>query len=352
VTPWYAAPSTDQTGNTGMDTTQHPSPTFQRLASFLTKQMRMAHLYQPLMLRTLIEKGGTVSLRDIASSFLAHDESQIEYYIEITKRMPGPVLTRHQLVQRDGDGYSLVPDVTQLTRQERDKLLQLCDDAVESYTGRRGRKLYDHRRLALGDISGTTRYLVLSRAGYRCELCGIPSDERWLEVDHILPRRHGGSDDISNLQALCYKCNANKGARDATDLRAVREQMAHKVAECFLCHPAHRPIIAQNELAIALYDAHPVTPLHALIVPRRHAESFFDLYEPERRAINLLLDEMRRNVLAEDKQVQGFNVGMNCRATAGQTIMHCHVHLIPRRAGDVDQPRGGVRGVIPGKAAY
>ena len=325
---------------------------FEQLKDFLTKQMRMSHLYQPLTLRTLIEKGGSASLRGIASSFLAHDESQIEYYMEVTKRMPGPVLTRHQLVRREAAGYRLVPDVQKLTPEERDELLRLCDEAVETYTGRRGRKLYDHRRIALGDISGTVRYEVLRRAGRRCELCGIPADERWLEVDHILPRRHGGSDDISNLQALCYKCNANKGARDDTDVREVRARMSERVANCFLCFPAHRPIIAQNELTIALYDAHPVTPLHALIVPRRHAATFFDLYEPERRAINLLLDEMRRKVLAEDKGVQGFNVGMNCGVTAGQTIMHCHVHLIPRRQGDVDQPRGGVRAVIPGRAVY
>ena len=108
----------------------------------------------------------------------------------------------------------------------------------------------------------------------------------------------------------------------------------------------------RQKLAIALFDAHAVTPLHALICPRRHAATFFDLYEPERRAINLLLDDMRRKVLAKDKDIQGFNVGMNCGTTAGQTIMHCHVHLIPRRPGDVDQPRGGVRAVIPGKAAY
>jgi diadenosine tetraphosphate (Ap4A) HIT family hydrolase/5-methylcytosine-specific restriction endonuclease McrA len=262
------------------------------------------------------------------------------------------VLTRHQLVRRDGAGYRLVPDVQQLTRQERDKLLRLCDEAVETYTGRRGRKLYDHRRLALGDISGTDRYEVLRRAGVRCELCGISAEERALEVDYIVPRRHGGSDDRANLQALCYKCNANKGARDDSNLRDVRERMAHRVADCFLCFPAQRPIIAQNELAIALYDAHPVTPLHALIVPRRHTASFFDLYEPERRAINLLLDDMRQKVLSEDKAVEGFNVGTNCGETAGQTIMHCHVHLIPRRSRDVEQPRGGVRGVIPGKQAY
>jgi diadenosine tetraphosphate (Ap4A) HIT family hydrolase/5-methylcytosine-specific restriction endonuclease McrA len=265
--------------------------------------------------------------------------------------MPGPVLTRHHLVRRDGDGYRLIPNVQQLMPEERDELLRLCDEAVETYTGRRGRKLYDHRRIALGDISGTVRYEVLRGAGRRCELCGISADERWLEVDHILPRRHGGTDDISNLQALCYKCNANKGARDDSDLRAVRERMADRVAECFLCFPAHRPIIAQNELPIALNDAHPVTPLHALIVPRRHAATYFDLYEPERRAINLLLDQVRTNVLATDKTIEGFNIGMNCGTTAGQTIMHCHVHLIPRRPGDVDQPRGGVRAVVPGKAA-
>jgi ATP adenylyltransferase len=328
------------------------STVFQQLKAFLTQQMQMSHLYQPLMLGTLIEKGGVASFREIAACFLAHDESQIEYYIEITKRMPGPVLTRHQLVRRDGAAYRMVPDVQQLTPDERDELLRLCDEAVENCTGRRGRKLYDHRRIALGDISGTARYEVLRRAGFRCDLCGISAEERALEVDHILPSRHGGTDDLSNLQALCYKCNANKGARDDSDLRAVRERMADRVTDCFLCYPAHRPIIAQNELAIALYDRHPVTLLHALIVPRRHAATYFDLYEPERRAINLLLDEIRQKVLAEDKTVEGFNVGMNCGETAGQTIMHCHVHLIPRRPGDVDQPRGGIRAVIPGKAPY
>jgi ATP adenylyltransferase len=94
-----------------------------------------------------------------------------------------------------------------------------------------------------------------------------------------------------------------------------------------------------------------VTPLHALIVPRRHAATYFALHDPERRAHQPGLDEMRKMVLGEDKEVQGFNVGVNCGTTAQQTTMHCHVHLIPRRPGDVDQPRGGVCAVIPGKAA-
>ena len=292
-----------------ISTVNEPSKAFHQLQAFLTSQMRMSHLYQPLMLRTLIEKGGYASLRDIASGFLAHDESQIEYYIEITKNMPGRVLKKHRLVQRDGEGYRLIPDVEQLTPEERRELLRLCEEKVKNYTGRRGRKLYDHRRWAIGDISGTVRYEVLKRAGHRCELCGIPADERWLEVDHILPRRHGGTDDISNLQALCYKCNANKGARDDSDLRAVRARMSDRAADCVFCSPGDRLSTS----------------------------------------CSISSDKMFSVLI---RAVDGFNIGMNCGETAGQTIMHCHVHLIPRRRGDVEQPRGGVRGVIPAKQTY
>ena len=116
---------------------QEQSSVFQTLKSFITQQMRMSHLYQPLLLKVLIEGNGFASLRDIASYFLAHDESQIEYYVEITKRMPGPVLTRHQLVRREGTGYRLVPDIQALTADERRELLRLCDEAVANYSGRR-----------------------------------------------------------------------------------------------------------------------------------------------------------------------------------------------------------------------
>jgi len=120
---------------------------------------------------------------------------------------------------------------------------------------------------------------------------------------------------------------------------------------CLFCH-CRDPIIAENELAFAIHDSFPVTPLHALILPRRHAPTYFDLDDRERRAIDVLLDQVREQVLRADQAVEGFNIGINCGQTAGQTIMHCHVHLIPRRRGDVEQPRGGVRAVIPGKQTY
>src|SRR5262245_9550145 len=150
------------------------------LKHFLTKLMRMSHIYQPLMLKVLVEKGGWASIRDIALAFLAHDESQIEYYAEITKRMPGRVLGSHGVVRREGDGFRLLTDVECLTPEQRDDLIRLCDNALEAYRQRRGDRIHNHRRAALGDISGTDRYEVLKHAGFRCELCGVPADERSL----------------------------------------------------------------------------------------------------------------------------------------------------------------------------
>jgi ATP adenylyltransferase len=167
-----------------------------------------------------------------------------------------------------------------------------------------------------------------------------------------LPRKHGGEDDITNLQALCFKCNANKGARDDIDFRVIREGINARQSDCIFCDISEDRIIAFNALAFAVRDKYPVTELHTLIISKRHAPTFFDLFEPERRAINQLLGKVRAAILQKDASASGFNIGMNNGDVAGQTIGHAHVHLIPRRQGDVQDPRGGVRGVIPGKATY
>ena len=231
-------------------------------------------------------------------------------------------------------------------------MVRLCDEAINTYLEKRGAAVYDHRRAALGYLSGSLRYEVLKRAGFRCELCGVSADERAIEVDHIIPRKHGGEDDLTNLQALCFKCNANKGARDNEDFRVIREGINYRQSGCAFCEIPEKRIIAYNALAAAMRDKHPVTDLHTLVIPKRHAATFFDLFEPERRAINQLLDKLRVEILNKDKSVSGFNIGMNNGDTAGQTVGHAHVHLIPRRHGDVQDPTGGVRGVIPSKAIY
>ena len=266
--------------------------------------------------------------------------------------MPGKVLAKHGVVARDGDNYRLTVDLSSLSSEERNELVRLCDAAISDYLQRRGAAVYDHRRSALGYVSGSLRYEVLKRAGFRCELCGISADERAIEVDHIVPRKHGGEDDLTNFQALCFKCNANKGARDDADFRVIREGINARQVGCAFCELAEGRVVASNILAIAIRDNYPVTELHTLVIPKRHVATFFDLFEPERRAVNQLLVSVRSEIIARDTSVSGFNIGMNNGSAAGQTIGHAHVHLIPRRQGDVQDPRGGVRGVIPGKATY
>ena len=232
------------------------------------------------------------------------------------------------------------------------KIVRLCEAKLDEYMEKRGAAIFAHRALGLGYVSGSVRYEVLKRAGGRCELCGIPHEERALEVDHIVPRKEGGPDDLANFQALCWKCNANKGARDSTDFRQFRAQHQHRESGCIFCDMETKRVIDENALAVVVRDSYPVTPLHTLVIPKRHAPTYFDLFSSERRAIEQLVDSQRTGIAAQDQAVGGFNIGINAGEVAGQTVMHCHVHLIPRRKGDVQTPRGGVRHVIPGKGAY
>jgi ATP adenylyltransferase len=111
-------------------------------------------------------------------------------------------------------------------------------------------------------------------------------------------------------------------------------------------------IVAENELAFVIPDGYPVTPLHTLIIPKRHVSSFFELGQAEINACTFLVKDQKTRIEGEDHSVDGFNIGMNNGVSAGQTVNHCHVHLIPRRTGDVDDPRGGVRHSIPRKGYY
>lgn len=102
---------------------------------------------------------------------------------------------------------------------------------------------------------------------------------------------------------------------------------------------------------IAIYDGYPVSPGHTLLIPKGHYETYFDLPGRLKGTFNGVLNEIK-SILDEKFHPDGYNIGMNCGAAAGQTIMHCHIHIIPRYEGDSDNPRGGVRGVIPSRMDY
>ncbi len=121
--------------------------------------------------------------------------------------------------------------------------------------------------------------------------------------------------------------------------------------ECVFCRPDERRVFHRGRLIVGLWDAFPVSPGHALLVTRRHVESWFDASPAER--IELLeAIQAARDAVADAHPCDGFNLGVNVGPAAGQTIPHLHVHVIPRRRGDVPDPRGGVRWVFPERAVY
>ena len=121
---------------------------------------------------------------------------------------------------------------------------------------------------------------------------------------------------------------------------------------CLFCNSKESGIAHQNELAYASYDSYPVSDLHCLIIPKRHIKDYFELNNEELVACNQLIKIIKDEIYAKDKSVKAFNIGSNIGKISGQSIMHCHIHLIPRREGDVENPQGGVRSVIPKNQHY
>ena len=135
----------------------------------------------------------------------------------------------------------------------------------------------------------------------------------------------------SKPQSLCYSCNAMKRDTDDTDFRGVKQSYEERVADCVFCEIPRDRVIAENELAYAILDAFPVTEHHTLIIPKRHISDYFSLYQPERNAMQSLLEQRRGEILKIDPTVTGFNVGNNI-GEPGQTVMHCHTHLTKKKA--------------------
>ena len=121
---------------------------------------------------------------------------------------------------------------------------------------------------------------------------------------------------------------------------------------CLFCTTKNDDIIEENKFAFATLDSYPVSNQHCLIIPKRHVKEYFELSEKEILGCDQLLKKVKIKVESNDKTIKGFNIGINSGIEAGQSIMHCHIHLIPRREGDVKNPQGGVRGVIPSKQHY
>lgn len=318
---------------------------FVGLKDFLLNKMSMSHIYQPVLIRALIDSGGSATVRQLAHEFLRQDESQLLYYERKIRDMPAKVLKKHGIITQAGNLISLA--VQRLTLQEKAELRKICDEKLQNYIVRNGINIWDYRLIDNLGINDDLRFRVLKEAKGRCALCGASNKDVPLHIDHIIPRSKGGKTIYENLQALCEKCNCTKKDLDTTDFRLYGQDVKPEGIPFF-----EKPWILENAHAFAVMDKYPVTRGHTLLCPKR---SFADLFEASQTEIDAVwqLTAIRKKQLSEnDHSITGFNFGVNSGASAGQSVPHCHFHLIPRRQGDMLNPTGGVRGVIPERMDY
>ena len=121
---------------------------------------------------------------------------------------------------------------------------------------------------------------------------------------------------------------------------------------CIFCSKEKLNIIYEDDIFYVIRDAYPVTTDHTLIILNEHNKTYFDLRDKDIVQLNNIIKFQKDSLIGKDNSITGFNIGINQGETAGQTVMHLHIHLIPRRKGDIEDPTGGVRGVIPSKQKY
>jgi ATP adenylyltransferase len=322
---------------------------FDELIEFLETKMSMRHIYQPLLIKTLVDAGGSATIRQLANAFLSQDESQLIYYEDRIKQMPLKILRKHGVVTKDGN--LVVLNAGRMTLEQKANIRMLCEQKLQEYVAKRGLSIWDYRLLKRNPVLRSLYLRVMQEARGRCALCGATRDDRPLHIDHIKPISRGGKTEYPNLQVLCSKCNLIKGNTDDTDYRNF--VMPDNDPLCRFCHDKVKNRVVEEYATVwEIEDGFPVSDGHHLILPKRHTPDWFSMTETERRDADTLIRLLKSRLTESDRTITGFNVGINSGESAGQTIFHAHIHLIPRRDGDTPKPRGGVRGVIPGKMGY
>jgi hypothetical protein len=189
--------------------------TFEDLLKFVEGELRMSHVYQPLLISFLVESGGTATVRQLAQEFALADEASVLHYEKRIKEMPVPVLAKKGVISKRAELIEL--QVDKLTYVQSSQIRAACEKRIADFLEKRGIEIWSGL-LELDPVPSTVRYDILKR-DRKCVLCGAAPDVDSavrLHVDHIVPRSKGGSNDMSNLQVLCAECNLGKSNRDDT----------------------------------------------------------------------------------------------------------------------------------------
>ncbi|MDI1495040.1 MAG: hydrolase [Cenarchaeum symbiont of Oopsacas minuta] len=269
---------------------------FETLENFIKKKMKMTHIYQPIMIKTLLTSNNTATVENIARAFVNSDPSQLEYYKKITKRWPHITLKNHNIINYKNGLYTLL--VEDITKKQKQKLIELCELRLQEFIDKDPNIKLAHE-IDKKSIPGTVRYDVLAKSKGICLACGLKaSNGYYLHVDHIIPRSMGGRTELDNLQPLCYKCNTEKRNRDDTDFMKWHKHLNARVKECKLCRPMK--LIRENNMAYAINASR----LTTLITPKRHVGKFIDLIPSERHLCLELVDFIQSNIRKKNNSIK------------------------------------------------
>ncbi len=293
------------------------------LEHFIHRKMRMTHIYQPLMIRTLLEADdNTATVEEIARKFLNSDDSQLNYYKKIAKRWPHITLKKHNIVSYKKGRYTLLID-ERLSSEEKTRLLELCDLRLNEFVDK-DPWIQQIRKLEDLSPSKSLRYDIFSKSKGVCIACGARPPQVSLHVDHIMPVSRGGLTEPSNLQALCYKCNTQKRDRDDLDFLRWHKRLQFRHVKCPLCN--EKDSIRSNNLAYAIRARDPVAEMHSMVIPNRHVNSFMDLIPAEKQLCLALVDEITDEIKKINPKTDGFQIS----GLDGRHEEHCSINIIPK----------------------
>ena len=256
------------------------------------------------------------------------------------------------------------------TGQKPTELPPLDEEEIEGNEGQLLSRVHRYRERDASLVRKKKERFLREHGRLFCESCNFDfthqygeHGEGFIECHHTKPVSEldaGMTTKISDLVMLCSNCH--RMIHRSRPWLSLNELISKQVPEhdhredgCLFCDAQtlnRQRIVEENALAYATRDAFPVTEHHTLIIPKRHVMDYFGLTQAEINAIHQLIRSQRKVIDDLDSTVEGYNIGMNCGEIAGQSVWHCHVHFIPRRKGDVEHPKGGVRHVIPWKGNY
>ncbi len=286
------------------------------------KRMSMTHVYQPVMIKRLLESGGEATVEDIAKEFIDMDASLLRYYMGRVMVWPKKTLEKHKVVKyekgpRRGKGrFTLLVDG--ISEEARNRLVEICDLRTAQFVDKFGERY--GAKGTRDPVPGALQYDILAR-DKRCMACGV---DRPLEVDHIVPVNMGGKTEPGNLQALCGRCNRQKGDRDKTDFVGWSMRLRRRKKGCLLCGAMP---VASNTFAAAARSASPASRLHSLVFPKRHVGEIAEMIPAERNLCLELAEEVKAGILLDHGAVAEFDVNVGRGGSCGRG--HLWIDVIP-----------------------